>query len=91
MKYINKEELKDRVHNEALYEDNISKDTLVHNIMDSVDSIDVVKFTDEEQRIFLIAMAKEMEICKKVNKEPGVVDLVAVCSNIERKVKNTLF
>ena len=91
MTYINKEELKDRVHNEALYEDNISKDALVHNLMDSVDNIDVVKLTDEEQRIFLVAMAKEMAVCKKVNKQPGVVDLVAICNNIERKVKNALF
>lgn len=91
MKYINKEELKDRVQNEALYEDNISKDKLVHNLMDSVDSIDVVKLTDNEQRIFLAAMARELNICREEDRNPGDVDLVAVCNNIERKVKNALF
>ena len=91
MKYINKEELKERVQNEALYEDNISKDTLVHNLMDSVDNIDVVKLTDEEQRIFLVAMSRELKICREENHHPGDVDLVAICNNIERKVKNALF
>lgn len=90
MKYINKEELNERVYYEALYEDNINKNTL-RNLMNSVDSIDVVKLTDEEQRIFLAAMARELKICQEENSHPGDVDLVAVCNNIERKVKNALF
>ena len=58
---------------------------------DSVDSVDVIKLTDKEQRIFLAAMAKERVVCEKVNKQPGEVDMVAICNNIERKVKNALF
>ncbi len=75
-------------------EDNIDKSSLVHGNMndaDSVDSIDVVKLTDTEQRIFLAAMARELKICREENRNPGDVDLVAVCNNIERKVKNALF
>ena len=76
---------------EVLSDNNISKDTLVHNLMDSVDNTDVVKFTDTERRIFLAAMARELKICQEENRNPGDVDLVAVCNNIERKVKNALF
>lgn len=86
--------MREEVRRENPYEDNTDKSSLVHGIMnnaDSVDDIDVVKLTDTEQRIFLAAMSRELKICREENRNPGDVDLVAVCNSIERKVKNTLF
>ena len=89
--YINKRALIEEVRKASPYEDDISKSTLIHGIVGSVDHVDISKFTDAEQRIFLSAMAKEMAVCKKVNKQPGEIDLVAICNSIEKKVKNALF
>lgn len=52
--------------------------------------------TDIEQRIFLAAMAREMAVCKEVDsqftsREPYEVNIVKVCSEIERKVKGALW
>ena len=53
--------------------------------------------TDDEQRIFLAAMAREEQICKKVDddwKDYGVVyedSLVRTCHEITRKVKGALW
>lgn len=46
---------------------------------------------DVEHRIFLAAMVKEKDVCKKVMAEDPApkdtnIDLIAVCNNIERKV-----
>lgn len=53
--------------------------------------------TDKEQRIFLAAIGREMEVCKQVDdecrstKEPYEDSLVRVCKEIKRKVKNALW
>lgn len=48
--------------------------------------------TDIEQRIFLAAMRKEEEVCRKVDKEiDGDINLTKVCKEIERKVKGALW
>lgn len=53
-------------------------------------------FTDIEQRIFLAAMSREERACKEIEKldlgdEYGesLIDLVAVCHSIERKVRHS--
>ena len=72
--------------------DKCKADKEIYNLMDSIDNIDVVKLTDEEQRIFLAAMSRELKICREEDRNPGDVKiLVAICNNIERKVKNELF
>lgn len=51
--------------------------------------------TDKEQRIFLAAMVREMELCKEVGRnyvrEPYEDSLVSVCKEIKRKVKGALW
>ena len=53
--------------------------------------------TDKEQRIFLSAMGREKEVCKKVDdawrdcREPYEDSLVSVCNEITRKVKGALW
>lgn len=53
--------------------------------------------TDKEQRIFLVAMAREENVCEEVDREYGYVrepyedTLVQVCKEIRRKVKDTLW
>lgn len=55
------------------------------------------RLTDAEQRIFLKAIEREEEVCKKVDEEWGIVDeeceinLVHVCHEIIRKVKGALW
>lgn len=45
--------------------------------------------TDDEHRIFLAAMAREMDYCKKIDKEiNGCKDLVPICRSIIDKVDN---
>lgn len=50
-----------------------------------------MQLTDEEYRIFLSAMSREEEICKKVDKElcrePYETSLVDICKSIRQKVK----
>ena len=50
--------------------------------------------TDEEQRIFLKAIEREREYCKKVHDEWAdetiTVNLVKVCDEIERKVMGSM-
>ena len=51
--------------------------------------------TDKEQRIFLAAMGREKEVCKKVDaehtREPYEDTLMHVCKEIKRKVKDALW
>lgn len=53
--------------------------------------------TDTEQRIFLAAISREEEVCKKVDAEWGEgdeeceINLVHVCHEIVRKVKGALW
>lgn len=47
--------------------------------------------TDTEQRIFLAAMSREEKVCKEVCADGEGKDLVAVCHQIERKVKKALW
>lgn len=58
-------------------------------------SVQQEPLTDMEQRIFLAAMAKEEKVCKEMQKEMpdtlGLLDLVKVCREIERKVKKALW
>lgn len=52
------------------------------------------QFTDEEQRIFLSAMAKEEKVCKHVDdvyKDSDEDSLVKICHEITRKVKGVLW
>lgn len=58
-----------------------------------LDKKSIEPLTDIEQTIFIAAMFNEEGICEKVEKVcvDDSVDLVAVCRNIERKVKNTLW
>lgn len=55
------------------------------------DAFNVEPLTDDEKRIFLAAMSKEARVCKKVYKDGQGKDLVAVCHQIERKVKKALW
>lgn len=49
-------------------------------------------FTDAEQRIFLMAITREKEKCKEIDKElDGLVNLKNICEEIERKVKSVLW
>ena len=53
--------------------------------------------TDKEQRIFLAAMAREEEVCRKTDdecrdcREPYEDSLVKICHEITRKVKGALW
>ncbi len=51
--------------------------------------------TDQEQRIFLAAMGREIKVCEEVDRnyvrEPYEDSLVRVCREIERKVKGALW
>lgn len=51
--------------------------------------------TDKEQRIFLAAMGREVEVCKEVDaeitREPYEDSLVRTCHEIIRKVKRALW
>ena len=53
--------------------------------------------TDVEQRIFLKAISREEEVCRKVDAEWGEgdeeceINLVHACHEIERKVKGALW
>lgn len=53
--------------------------------------------TDEEQRIFLAAMGRQEVHCRQVEELwlrlslPSDTNLISICREIERKVKNALF
>lgn len=51
--------------------------------------------TDNEQRIFLAAMEREMKVCEEVDsnfvREPYEDSLVSICREIKRKVKDALW
>lgn len=47
--------------------------------------------TDIEQRIFLAAMGREKEICKKEDKWDNRANLVLVCGRITSKVRAALW
>lgn len=51
--------------------------------------------TDEEQRIFLSAMERELEVCKEIDsetvREAYEVSLTRICKEIQRKVKGALW
>lgn len=52
-------------------------------------------FTDNEQRIFLAAMAREEKVCREADRnyarKPYVDSLVWICKEIRRKVKGALW
>ena len=51
--------------------------------------------TDAEQRIFLSAMERELEVCKEIDsetvREAYEVSLTRICKEIQRKVKGALW
>lgn len=52
----------------------------------------VEQLTDTEQRIFLAAIGREIEVCEKVDRDYlGEINLVNVCLEIKRKVKKALW
>ena len=57
----------------------------------AIKALEIELLTDTEQRIFLKAINREREVCKKVDDEYSDDDskvlLVKVCNSIERKVK----
>ena len=66
--------------------------------IDAVNSVPSAEpLTDVEQRIFLKAISREEEVCRKVDAEWGEgdeeceINLVHVCHEIVRKVKGALW
>ncbi len=79
---------------EEEYNDLIKKldgheEEVIRNTVESISNIELL--TDREQRIFLKAMSRERDYCKKIDDEWSdgntTVSLVKVCNEIERKVK----
>lgn len=66
---------------------------LARNIIEDLPSAQPEALTDDEQRIFLAAMAREKKICEKVDAEWSNENnnLVRICNAIERKVKAALW
>lgn len=72
-----------------------SKRYLFKDVTDAFDlaikALEIELLTDKEQRIFLKAINREREVCRKVDDEysdnDSKVSLVKVCNSIERKVK----
>ena len=60
-------------------------------VLTAIKALETEPLTDTEQRIFLAAMGREEKICKEVCADGDGIDLVAVCHNIERKVKKALW
>lgn len=62
---------------------------VIRNTVESISNIELL--TDREQRIFLKAMSRERDYCKKIDDEWSdgntTLSLVKVCNEIERKVK----
>lgn len=64
--------------------------------VEALDKLPVVEpLTDAEQRIFLAAMERELEVCKEVDnetvREAYETSLVNVCKEIKRKVMGALW
>lgn len=61
------------------------------DICNAIKALEIELLTDKEQRIFLKAINREREVCRKVDDEysdnDSRVSLVKVCNSIERKVK----
>jgi len=69
----------------------------LYEIRDMLESAQPESLTDKEQRIFLAAMGREVEVCKQVDdecrdcREPYEDSLVRTCHEIIRKVKGALW
>lgn len=61
--------------------------------LEAVSPVHIEALTDDEQGIFLAAMAREKKICEKVDAEWSNENnnLVRICNAIERKVKAALW
>lgn len=75
---------------------NMSWTTLdIMNRLSNMPSAQLESLTDNEQRIFLAAMGREEEVCKRVDEEypgkPYENTLVWICKEITRKVKGALW
>lgn len=64
----------------------------VVSVDDILKSPTVEPLTDMEERIFLAAMGREEQVCKKIDDAfPEEESLIMVCKEIERKVKKALW
>lgn len=73
------------------YSDTYDKEQII-GILEELSSAQPEPLTDLEQRIFLKAISREKEVCKKTDEEySGILYLVGVCNEIERKVKGALW
>lgn len=71
----------------------------IDDVINVLPSIQIESLTDYEQRIFLSAMEKERMVCEKLTNEwndmkldvPCPVNLLQLCDEVERKVKETLW
>lgn len=63
---------------------------LIEALEMAIKALETEPLTYTEQRVFLAAMGKEENVCRKVRVDNGV-DLVTAYYNIERKVKATLW
>lgn len=77
--------------------DVIKAEAALVRYVEKIPSAEPEPLTDEEKRIFLAAMAREEKECRKVHAEWSEGDLecelnlVDVCHEIERKVKDALW
>lgn len=59
--------------------------------MNTLQTKKIEQLTRDECCLFLSAMRREREVCKQVMAEsPGTVDIVKVCDEIIRKVKQSI-
>ena len=63
------------------------------NLIEKLPSAQPERLTDNEQRIFLAAMARAKIVCKNVDEQypADEPELVRICEEIERKVKGALW
>ena len=77
---------------EALTSNVVENPELMYEALDmAIKALEIELLTDTEQRIFLKAISREREVCRKVDDEyaddDSKISLVKVCNSIERKVK----
>jgi len=86
----------DKVMGAGSLSDDDCKDA-AQSVLEDISSANIEPLTDNEQRIFLKALSREEEVCKKVDAEWGEgdeeceINLVHVCHEITRKVKGALW
>lgn len=93
---ISRQDVIKLIMTEGLYCDTDTDKECSAEKIKALPSAELEPLTDPEQRIFLAAMGREMEVCKEFDeqypyKEPYKDSLVRVCREIERKVKSVLW